>query len=214
MAGEDGMPYRVVREFEEAIAEWAGSRYAVAVESCSAAIFLCCVYKAVKEVHIPARTYPSVPCAIIHAGGSVMFHDEQWEGIYELAPYNIWDGALRFQRGMYEGGLHCLSFHARKHLKLGRGGMILVDDLDAMRWLRLARFDGREECDLSQQKEFRVAGWNMYLQPEQAARGLLLFASLKHQDLPDLPFEDQHYPDLSKSEIYRGASVAVCIEAR
>jgi dTDP-4-amino-4,6-dideoxygalactose transaminase len=203
------MPYRVVREFEEAIAEYAGSRYAVAVESCSAAIFLCCVYRQVKEVEIPARTYPSVPCAIIHAGGSVRFHTLSWVGVYQLFPWEIWDGALRFRRGMYQGGLLCLSFHAKKHLKIGRGGMILTDDPDADRWLRLARFDGREEVDLSQQKEFKVAGWNMYLQPEQAARGLLLFASIKHRELPDLKVEDQHYPDLSKSAIYGGVPVAV-----
>jgi dTDP-4-amino-4,6-dideoxygalactose transaminase len=206
------MPYRVVREFEEAIAEWAGSRYAVAVESCSAAIFLCCAYRQVKEVEIPARTYPSVPCAIIHAGGSVKFLYWQWTGVYALGPYDIWDAALRFRRGMYQGGLYCLSFHAKKLMPIGRGGMVLTDDEDAARWLRLARFDGREQCDLSRQERFDVLGWNMYMQPEQAARGLLLFASLKHRDLPDLSFEDQHYPDLSKSEVYKGASVAVCAE--
>lgn len=196
------MPYRVVRAFERTIAEYAGSKYAVAVESGSAALFLSCLYVKVGEVTIPARTYPAVPCSIIHAGGSVRFSDKNWEGIYELAPYAIWDGALRFRRGMYGGGLHCLSFHARKHLGIGRGGMILTDNSDADRWLRLARFDGREEVGLNEQKEFHVLGWNFYLQPEQAARGLLLFSSLKHRDLPDLAFGDQGYPDLSKSEIY------------
>lgn len=202
------MPYQVVREFERAIAEYAGSRYAVAVESCSAAIFLSCVYRNVGEVEIPARTYPSVPCAIIHAGGTIRFHDRPWAGVYELSPYEVWDGALRFRRGMYGGGLLCLSFHAKKHLKIGRGGMILTDNPDTAKWLRLARFDGREECDLGQQEEFRVVGFNAYMQPEQAARGLLLFASLQHQDLPDLPVEDQHYPNLADSEIYTGAEVA------
>lgn len=202
------MPYQVVREFEQAIAEFAGSRYAVAVESCTAALLLSCIYKKVDEVEIPARTYPGVACSIIHAGGRVRFVDRPWEGVYELAPYEIWDGALRFRRGMYQGGLHCLSFHGRKRLNIGRGGAVLTDNLDAMRWLRLARFDGREECDLSQQKEFRILGFNAYMQPEQAARGLLLFSSLKHQDLPDLAFEDQHYPDLSKSEVFTGAEVA------
>ena len=196
------MPYRIVREFENAIAEYAGSKFAVAVESCTAAILLSCIYVRVGEVTIPAHTYPSVPASIIHAGGRVRFHREPWNGIYQLQPYQIWDGALRFRRGMYTGGLHCLSFHSRKRLNIGRGGMVLLDDAMADRWLRLARFDGREECDLSQQRELKVLGWNMYLQPEQAARGLLLFSSLKHRDLPDLDVADQHYPDLSKSMIY------------
>jgi dTDP-4-amino-4,6-dideoxygalactose transaminase len=203
------MPYRVVKEFEAAIADYAGAKYGVAVESCSAALFLSCLWAGVKgqAVTIPSRTYPSVPCAIINAGGRVQFTDEPWDGIYKLDPFDIWDGALRFRRGMYQGGLHCLSFHAKKHLKIGRGGMILTDDVNAAEWLKLARFDGRGEVDLNGQVSFRVIGWNMYLQPEQAARGLLLFASLKHRDLPDLPVAEQGYPDLSKSEIYtRGAA--------
>lgn len=196
------MPYRVVREFETAIAEYAGSRFAVAVESCSAALFLSCLYRRVRETAIPRRTYPSVACAIIHAGGSVMWRDDAWEGLYELQPWEIWDGALRFRRGMYAGGLHCLSFHVKKHLGIGRGGMILCDDPVTDRWLRLARFDGRDECDLSEQERFTVLGWNMYMTPEQAARGLLLFGTVRHQDLPDLPVAAQRYPDLSQSGIF------------
>jgi dTDP-4-amino-4,6-dideoxygalactose transaminase len=202
------VPYRIVKDFERAIADYAGARYAVAVESCTAALFLSLKYLDLvgQEVTIPKRTYPGVACSIIHAGGRVKFSDEPWQGIYELAPYGVWDGALRFRRWMYAGGLHCLSFHAKKLLPIGRGGMILCDDADAAHWLRVARFDGREEVDLGVQKEFKVLGWNMYMQPEQAARGLLLFASAKYKDLPDLVVEDQGYPDLSKSEIYsRGA---------
>jgi dTDP-4-amino-4,6-dideoxygalactose transaminase len=45
---------------------------------------------------------------------------------------------------MYEPGtLHTLSFHRRKHLAIGRGGMILTDDAEAAKWLRLARYDTR-----------------------------------------------------------------------
>lgn len=198
------MPYRVVKEFERQIAEYSGSRYAVAVESCSAAIFLCCAYLDLvgQEVTIPSRTYPSVPAAIIHAGGRVCFDPEPWSGVYQLKPLDITDGALRFCRGMYKGGLHCLSFHAKKLLPIGRGGMILTDDKLAAEWLRLARFDGREECDLSMQGEWRVVGWNMYMAPEQAARGLLLFASAQHREMQDLEVEKQGYPDLSKGSIY------------
>lgn len=198
------MPYRVVAEFERAIAEYAGSKYAVAVESGTAAIFLSCLFADVRgeEITIPNRTYPSVPCSIIHAGGRVKFTSKRWAGTYRLEPYWIIDGALRFRRGMYQGGLHCLSFHCKKLMPIGRGGMILTDDEDADRWLRLARFDGREACDLSRQAEFTVLGWNMYMQPEQAARGLLLFSSIGHRDLEDLDAEKQGYPDLGRSPIY------------
>lgn len=197
--------YDVVRTFEETIADYAGSKFAVAVESGTAAIFLSCVYKKVKIVKLPKLTYPSVPCSVIHAGGSVAFWDYQWEGIYDLMPYDIWDGALRFKRGMYSGGLHCLSFHSKKLLPIGRGGMILTNDEQAYNWLKLARFDGREEKPLGEDS-IKIVGWNMYMQPEQAARGLQLFDMIKNKDLADLKVKDQGYVDLSKLDIYENHS--------
>ena len=212
-------PYEVVRAFEQAIADWAGAPYGVAIESGSAALFLSCLWARVGDIEIPKRTYPSVPCAIIHAGGSVRFRDEAWRGIYELRrweqyPYfegvrQIIDGALRFRPGMYAPGtLHCLSFHVKKALPIGRGGMILTDDAAAVHWLRLARFDGREERPLQDAPPVML-GWNFYLQPEQAVQGLLLFnalRSLRGDDpgqWPDLDVEKQGYPDLSLLSFYK-----------
>jgi dTDP-4-amino-4,6-dideoxygalactose transaminase len=199
------MPYKIIEEFESRIAKFAGARYGIAVESCSAAIFLSCVYRKVQQVTIPKHTYPSVPCSVIHAGGWVRFSEAKWSGVYKLAPYDITDGALRFRRGMYEGGLHCVSFHNKKHLPIGRGGMILTDDVEADRWLRLARFDGRQPVPLCQD-DFTMLGWNMYMTPEQAARGLQLFEAMKDKKLPDLKMAEQGYPDLSKYPIYQSAN--------
>lgn len=195
------MPYKVVQDFEERIANFAGAKHAVAVESCTAALFLSCVYKKVQEVSIPKHTYPGVPCSVIHAGGRVKWTDEQWQGTYELAPYGIVDGALRFRKGMYEGGMHCLSFHIKKLIPIGRGGMVLTDDAEAATWLRSARFDGRQPIPL-QQDNFTMLGWNMYMTPDQAARGIQLFELTKDKALPDLRVEDQGYPDLSQYAIY------------
>lgn len=196
-------PYQIVREFEGMIAQFSGATYGVAVESCSAAIFLCCEYLKAEEVTIPCFTYPSVPMAIVHAGGKVKFHDRPWHGVYELEPYKIYDGALRFRRNMYEGGYLCLSFHFKKHLPIGRGGMILTNDGEAYKWLKKARFDGRDEVPLNEDFITQL-GWNMYLTPEQAARGIALFSVIKDKDLPDLDSTKQDYPDLSKLEIFQG----------
>lgn len=195
-------PFSVVDEFERMIASWAGSKYAVAVESGTAALFLSCVYKKVGEVTIPARTYPSVPCSIIHAGGKVKFEDKPWEGMYELAPYGIWDSALRFRKDMYQGGLHCLSFHMKKLLPIGRGGMILTDDKEAYNWLKRARFDGRREVPL-EDDNFDMLGWNMYMEAEQAIRGIRLFATMEQRGSDDLPVEKQGYPDLRRYSVYQ-----------
>jgi dTDP-4-amino-4,6-dideoxygalactose transaminase len=200
-------PYKIVSDFEEAIADYAGSKYAVAAESCTAAIFLSLMYrkekmKEIGEVRIPKLTYPSIPCSIIHAGGKATFIDIQWNGVYELMPLDIWDAALRFKRGMYHGGFQCLSFHIKKLLPIGRGGAILTDDKEAYEWFKLARFDGREPVPLQEQKDFTVLGYNFYMPPTDAARGLQLLQALGDRELPDLKVEDQKYCDLSKHKIY------------
>jgi dTDP-4-amino-4,6-dideoxygalactose transaminase len=79
--------------------------------------------------------------------------------------------------------------------------MILTDDEDAYKWLKKARFDGREPVPL-QEDNFTMLGWNMYMQPADAARGLQLLQALGDRELPDLEVEKQGYPDLSKFKIY------------
>jgi len=196
--------FNSVREFEDAVSMYAGSRYGVAVDSCSNAIFLSLLYCNVKdkEVTIPCRTYPSVPCSIIHAGGKVKFKDISWKGIYQLEPFPIIDGAKRFTKGMYvPNTLHCLSFHAKKHIPIGRGGMILTDDENAYNWLKRSRYDGRNELPLYQD-DFDMLGWNFYMTPEQASRGLWMMQMIEddNEDLDESP----GYPDLSKYDIYKG----------
>lgn len=200
-------PYTIVAEFEEAIADYCGAPYAVAVESCSAAIFLSlmfCKHKfgPLNEVSIPKHTYPSIPCSIIHAGGKVKFDDREWSGEYDLQPWFIWDAALRFKRGMYKGGYQCLSFHVKKHLPIGRGGAILTEDPYAVAWLKRARFDGRDPVPLLQDS-FTMLGWNVYMEPANAARGLQLMQALGDRELPDLSVEAQGYPNLDLFPIYK-----------
>jgi dTDP-4-amino-4,6-dideoxygalactose transaminase len=191
-------PYEIVRDFERAVAEYAGSPYAVAVDTCTMALFLCCKYLQVETVSLPKRTYCSVPCSVIHAGGIVRFDDRVWRGTYQLHPYPIIDGACRFRRGMYvPQTYHCLSFQYRKHLAIGRGGMILTDDASAAAWFRLARFSGRHEIPLTEDVPAMV-GWSCYMEPERAARGLTLLSILP-DDNSDLEF---CYPDLSAFHLY------------
>ena len=191
--------FDIVTEFERKVAAFAGSRYGVAVDSCTSALFLACKYLNVKEATIPARTYISVPAAIIHAGGSVRFEDIAWSGAYELKPYPIVDSAKRFRASMYKDGFHCVSFHAKKLLPIGRGGMILTDDVKAAQWYRQARHDGREGGKAFMDERIEFLGWNCYMTPEQAARGLHLLEGLR-LDLPDLY---DPYPDLREMPVFR-----------
>lgn len=186
----------IVDEFEREIAAFSGSKYAIAVDTCTWAIFLCCKYSQVKLVTVPSHTYVSVPMSVIHSGGSVQFSNEPWYGIYYLKPYPIIDSACRFRRNMYiPGTLYCLSFQYRKHLPIGRGGMVLTDDESANNWLRAARFNG---CPgIGCKPDF--IGWKCYMEPERAARGLSLFQAKMSEEFEDLVFT---YPDLSTYEVF------------
>lgn len=190
--------YEVVWEFERQVAAFAGSKYGVATDSCTSAIFLCCKYLKVEEVVLPSRTYISVPAAVIHAGGRVAFKNIQWTGLYRLHPYPISDSALRFRRGMYVGGFHCVSFQMKKLLPIGRGGMILTDDDEAVEWLRKARANGRDTSVPYSEDLVDVLGWNMAMTPEQAARGLQLLESVSDH----LQDQHQNYPDLRRMPVF------------
>lgn len=179
----------VIRQFERVIAKHCGAPYAVAVESCTSALLLCCIYLRVGEVTIPKKTYFSVPMSIIHAGGTVKYEDLEWRGAYQLKPYPIIDSAMRFKKDMYKPGqFQCLSFHYAKHIPIGRGGIILTDSKVAAKWFRVMRNDGRREIP-KEKDRVRLCGLNAYMTPEQAARGLSLFYWRIHgrEDLPDLP---------------------------
>ena len=213
-------PHKITEEFEGMLADYTGAKYAVAVDNCSNAIFLALTYNNIQglTISIPPRTYPSVPCEIIHAGGKVQFEPIHWtilngsyyyegglKGAYQLKPTRIWDSALRFTRNMYIPRTEmCLSFTGpHKHLKLGKGGAILTDEEEAYCWFKRARFSGRRECSYHDDN-FDMLGWNFYMMPEIAAKGILLMAQFydMHGNPKDNEDIELPYPDLSKFQIY------------
>jgi len=199
--------YIITEMFEQKVAEYTGAKYAVAVDSCSNAIFLSLMYENVKGkvISIPAKTFMSVPCEIIHAGAKVNFENIEWKGMYQLFPTRVWDSALRFTKDMYiEGALQCISFTGpSKRLKLSKGGMILTDDLAAYNWLKRARMSGRREVAYMDEK-FDMIGWNFYMLPELAVRGLTLMRGFYESGVP-LSFPDIKgiYSDLSQFKVYQ-----------
>ena len=198
-------PYKIVKMFEETVADYTGAPYAVSTDNCTDAILLCCKYLNVQEVIIPARTYLSVPQSVLHAGGTLKFEDIRWKGVYQLKPYPIYDAAKRFTSGMYiPGSFMCLSFHIKKHLKIGKGGMILTDDKEAVKWLRKGRYEGRGEV-VYHEDNIEINGWNAYMSPEQAARGLMLMQNYPeyNEDISEEPF----YRDLREFKLFKDVEV-------
>lgn len=153
------------------------------------------------RIELPCKTYIGVAYSVLNAGGKCKFHDYNWEGCYELGQTNIIDSARRFTRGMFlKGTLYCLSCHWGKHLKIGRGGFILTDDLEASKILRIMRFDGRTEGVSPENDNFIYPGHHCYMLPEEAARGIMLMNYIPDNN-PDLPWDN--YSDLSQYPIFQ-----------
>lgn len=204
--------YKITEDFEKALCDYTGAPHAVAIDNQSNAMFLSLWYENIrsKEISIPSRTYPSVPCAIILAGGYVNFEPVEGKtlkGAYPLKGSRTWDSALRFTYNMYiPKTFMCLSFTGPyKTLKLSKGGAILTDDYDAYLWFKRARFSGRRECSYHNDN-LDMLGWNFYMMPELATRGLLMMNQFydnitgKPKDIADIELP---YPDLSKFEVYK-----------
>ena len=67
-------PWDVVDAFEDKVAKYSGSKYAVSLDSCTNAMFLCLKYlNASGSIEIPKKTYLSVPGLVIHAGCKINF---------------------------------------------------------------------------------------------------------------------------------------------
>lgn len=207
-------PYVVTEQFEQAICDYTGAPFAIALDCCSHAIFLALMWEKQENellwdytgIAIPHKTFPSVPCEIIHAGFQPFFTNEKWKGAYQLVPTKVWDSALRFTTNMYKPGTFmCISFTGpRKNLKLTKGGAILHDSPKAHEWFKQARMSGRhEKAFLEDNIEF--AGWNFYLDPEKSIRGLMAMREFYDADGLPVPNEDVEleYPDLSKMEAFK-----------
>jgi dTDP-4-amino-4,6-dideoxygalactose transaminase len=207
--------YDITNEFERRLAEYTGAPYVITLDNQSNGLFLALYYENyvkknihVNKITIPNRTYPSVPCEIIHAGLKVKFKQVEGKtikGAYNLEGSNVWDSALSFTSEMYKPDTHmCISFTGPyKHFKLSKGGAILTDSEEAYLWFRRARYSGRRECSYHEDN-LDMLGWNFYMMPELAARGVLLMGQFydmdgkpKHNADLELP-----YPDLSKFPIY------------
>ena len=208
-------PFQVVKDFETALCEYTGARYAVSCTSCTAALLMALAWfkrqYGPHTVEIPRLTYVGIGMSILNAGHRIAFRDELWEGEYRVEPFALWDSARRLTSGMFRpGGMQCLSFHWSKHLNISQGGAILLDDPEADAWLRRARFDGRREGVHPRDDNFDFAGWHFYMAGATAAEGLMRLSVLPRHNA-DLPRSD--YSDLSLAPIFGGRGAKPLAEA-
>ena len=196
-----------VKLFEEKIAEFFGSSYAVAVDCCTHGVELCLRYVNANVVESPSRTYPSIPFLAKKLSIPLVWREERWQDYYRvgrspLFETTIYDAAVLWkENGYIPKSLMCLSFQFQKHLSLGRGGMILTDDEHAARDLRMMAHDGREPFVPWREQNIKHIGYHYYMTPETADLGLDKLPDAIKTQPRQWSIED--WPDLRDMEIFR-----------
>lgn len=201
-------PQEIVDLFEEKLSTYCGSKYAVVLDNCTDALFLCLKYlKQSSYVELPKQTFISLPSLSIQSNHSIKFKDVEWNGYYQIKPYNLYDCAHYLKKDMYiEDSYMCMSFHYNKPLKMTKGGVVLLNDKDTYDWLRTIRYSGRNLSSGVWYKDDTptMLGYNMYMPPEHAADGILLFDELIKENNTNIKTGSyKDYWDLSKLDIYK-----------
>jgi dTDP-4-amino-4,6-dideoxygalactose transaminase len=192
--------FDTVYKFENAIADFFGAPCAVSTDCCTHAVELCLRYKKIKNAISPKHTYLSIPMTMKKLNLQWQFVDNEWSEYYYITD-NIIDAATMWRQYSYiPGTFMCISFQYKKHLSLGRGGVILCEDpVDAANLIKLG-YDGRHRNAPWAEQDISSMGYHYYMTPETAQIGL--------DKLPDaistIPkvwtWED--YPDLTKMQIF------------
>jgi dTDP-4-amino-4,6-dideoxygalactose transaminase len=169
------MNFNVVGEFEEKIAEFFGSPYGIAVDSCTHGIELCLRYTKETKINVPKRTYLSVPFLAEKLNIERVWRDEDWEDFYTLnyGEKRIIDAAVLWRKDSYiPNTFMCISFQYQKHLSLGRGGIILLDSKEDYTTLKKMSYDGRLPLVPWRDQDIDCVGYHYYMTPETAQMGL------------------------------------------
>lgn len=191
-----------IAEFENLIATFYNAPYAVAVDCCTHAIELCLrVLDPKFTVTCPKNTYLSVPMTFEKLNLQWKFTTEQWKDYYFIGGTNIIDGAVYWkEKGYIPNTMTCLSFQHKKHLSLGRGGMILLDNEDQAMLLRKLRYDGRLDNIPWAEQDIDTLGYHYYMTPETAQTGIYRFCTAEVTEPRNWSYQD--YPDLSKMKVF------------
>ena len=164
--------FNIITKFEEEMSIFFGSKYAIAVDSCTHGIELCLRHFNVKQISIPKNTYISVPFLSNKLNIALEWRDEIWEDYYYITP-TIIDAAVLWKKNSYvPGTFMSLSFQYQKHLSLGRGGMILTDNEDVAKQLKKMSYDGRLPNIPWRDQDIDTFGLHYYMTPETAKLGL------------------------------------------
>lgn len=195
------MNFEIVEEFEKQISDFFGSKYAVAVDSCTHGIEICLRYVKSTKISCPKNTYLSIPFLSQKLNINLEWRFEDWHNYYYVTD-NIIDAAVLWKKNSYiPSTFMCVSFQYQKHLSLGRGGIILVDNLDHYENLKKMSYDGRIPKIPWRQQNISTIGYHYYMTPETAKLGLDKLPKAIETDPRIWTISD--WPDLTNMDIFK-----------
>ena len=192
------MSFQKLFEFEKLVAEYFNAPYAVATDCCTHALELCLHLKKYEDITIPANTYVSIPFMLEKRGLQYSVDVVEWEQYYYITN-DIIDAAVYWKKyGYVPGTKMCLSFHFKKHINMGRGGMILLDNEEDYLRLQKMRYDGRSIYDgvMHKDEDISEIGFHYYMTPEMAEVGIDIFNEKK--DMPNKKVTYKDYMDFRR----------------
>ena len=198
------MNFEIVNEFEQKISNFFGSKYAIAVDSCTHGIELCLRYTNEKKINVPKHTYLSIPFLAQKLNIDLEWRDEDWEDYYTLnySEKRIIDAAVLWKKNSYiPNTFMCISFQYQKHLSLGRGGVILVDDINDYNELKKMSYDGRLPNIPWRVQNIDTIGYHYYMTPETAKLGLDKLELAINSEPRKWTISD--WPDLTQMEVFK-----------
>ncbi len=206
-----------VADFEQAIADYVGTKHAVAVSNCTAALLLALMALEIgpeDRVAVTTYSWPATANVIALCGAEPLFVEVE-AGTFNMDPEalaevltrtkvkavlpvhtfggmadmsRILSVAAKYDVPVIEdaacalgaklngrpagtwGVMGCFSFHPRKAITTGEGGVITIDDASLARKLRILRNHGQDPD--APKPDFVMPGHNMRLTEFQAALGV------------------------------------------
>jgi dTDP-4-amino-4,6-dideoxygalactose transaminase len=195
------MSFETITKFEKEVAKFFGAPYAVAVDSCTHGVELCLRLQGATGMRVPNRTYLSIPMLANKLNIDLYWNDQEWEDYYSLGNF-IYDAAVLWKRDSYiKGTMMNLSFQYQKHLSLGRGGMILLDNEEDAVQLKKMSYDGRIPLIPWREQDIDTMGYHYYMTPETAQLGLEKIQTAI--ETPPRKWVYTDWPDLTQMKIFK-----------
>lgn len=195
------MSFKTVTKFENKLAKFYGSPYAVAIDCCTHGVELCLRYTKAKSIEVPKRTYLSIPFLAHKLNIELKWKDEDWMDYYYITDRVI-DAAVLWKKDSYIPGTFMnISFQFQKHLSLGRGGVILTDSKEAAEQLKMMTYDGRIPDIPWRDQNINTIGYHYYMTPETATKGLEKLNNAIKTKPKQWVITD--WPDLTQMDIFK-----------